>query len=246
MDDVKGRAELIGGLANAMGLGASVHRSGTTVVPAKARTGSNACVAYAIERHLVLWCDPSTASDLSGLGNPARTKSLDEIGAWAQASGWELVGRGHMQLRASGARKLASPGAGLAIRTIDRDDERDRELVSAFSATLSEGDRDEAELEEGDLDEHMLAIVDAKGIAAYASQQPFDYADGFGDIAVATRPDVRGRGLGRTVVASLCAEIVDGGLFPLYRRAADNLASVHLSASLGFVSVVELAGFKRP
>jgi hypothetical protein len=71
---------------------------------------------------------------------------------------------------------------------------------------LSDEDRDEADLDGDRLDEHMLAVIDERGIVAFASQQPALYADGFGDIAIATRPDARPRAR-PIAVAALCDEI---------------------------------------
>ncbi len=85
----------------------------------------------------------------------------------------------------------------------------------------------------------------ADGVAAYSSQAPFGPARQFADVSVATRPDVRGRGLGHLVVAQLCDEIVARGLHPLYRRAVINTGSVRLCAALGFVPVIEVSGFRR-
>ena len=148
-------------------------------------------------------------------------------------------------LRAAG---IARPDAlaSVEIRSLDREHLEDVALIDAFKRTLSEAGRDGADLDGDRLDEHMLAVVDDQGIAASASQQPFVYADRFADIAVATRPDVRGRGMRRIAVAALCDEIEPRGMLPLYRCESTNLASVGVSASLGFAPVLRIFACRRP
>ena len=142
-------------------------------------------------------------------------------------------------LRSSGIVRPAAD-ASVVIRSLDPGSAQDIAVIDAFKAALSDEDRDEADLDRADLDEHILAVMDDKGIAAFASQRPFIYAAQFADIAIATRPDARGRGLGRIVVAALCDEIESTNKVPLYRCDTQNHGSVRLSASLGFVPVVRL------
>jgi GNAT superfamily N-acetyltransferase len=245
MKSTRGYEAFISAVADSMGLGDAVHRPGTTVVPADDRAGSSMVVAYSISEHTVLWCDPAIADDLGVLADVAVSKSQDEISSWAERAGWETVSFARMQLLRSGGVAPATASS-LAMRALDRQRVADVALVDAFKVTLSDDDRDEADLDEDRLDDHMLALTDDHGIAAFASQQPFFYADGFGDIAVATRPDVRGRGLGSVAVAALCDEIEARGLFPLYRCDELNPGSVKLSASLGFVPVVRVLACKLP
>jgi GNAT superfamily N-acetyltransferase len=241
----RGYDAFISSVAASMGLGDAVHTPGTTVVPADDRADSSMVVAYSISEHTVLWCDPAIADDLAELADPGASKSHEEIKAWAERVGWEEVSIARMQLvRESGVAQSPIHDS-IVMRALDRQHVDDVALIDAFKATLSDDDRDEADLDGDRLDEHMLAAVDERGIAAFASQQPFFYADGFGDIAIATRPDVRGLGLGRIAVASLCDEIEARGLFPLYRCDEANPGSVKLSASLGFVPVVRVLACKR-
>ncbi len=244
--NTRGYEDFIRSVADDMGLGDRVRRPGTTVVAADARSGSAMVVAYSIEEHTVLWCDPAIAEDLAELTDPVLSKSHEEIGAWADRAGWERVSVACMQLL--GAKGVIRPAAPIDVelRSLDRDRTDDVTLIDAFKGALSEDDRDEADLDNERLDEHIKAVIDQCGIAAFASQQPFIYAEAFGDIAVATRPDVRGRGLGRIAVAALCEEIEARGMFALYRCETTNPGSVKLSASLGFVRVVELFACKKP
>lgn len=246
IESTRGYEEFVSAVADKMGLGDAVHRPGTSVVPADDRSDSSMVVAYSISEHTVLWCDPAIADDLFELADPLRATSHTEIISWAELVGWEEVSVAYMQLlRAAG---VVRPDASTSAwtRSLDRESTEDVALVDAFRALLSDADRDEADLDEDRLDEHMLAVVDDHGIVAFASQQPFAFADRFGDIAIATRPDVRGRGLGRVAVAALCDEIGSRAMWPLYRCDTANLGSVKLSASLGFVPVVEILACKRP
>jgi GNAT superfamily N-acetyltransferase len=235
--------EFIGGVAAAMGLGERVHRPGTTVVAAEARAGSSTVVAYAIAAHTVLWCDPALATDLAPFAHPSISASLADIDSALAGMNWTDAGASRMLLpRADGLER--PPRRDERIRAMDLTDPDDVALIDAFRAGLSAEDRDEADLDE-ELDDHFLAIVDARGIAAFASQHPFDIAPRFGDIAVATRDDVRGRGLGRLVVAELAEQILARGLVPLYRHDLVNAGSARLCDSLGFVPLVHVSATSR-
>ncbi|MEP7115361.1 MAG: GNAT family N-acetyltransferase [Ilumatobacteraceae bacterium] len=245
IEGTRGYEEFVSAVAGEMGLGDAVHHPGTSVIPADDRSGSAMVVAYSISEHTVLWCDPALADDLFELADPLRATSQTEFISWAERVGWGEVSVDHMQLlRAAG---VVRPDVSTSAwtRSLDRECAEDVALIDAFKALLSDADRDEADLDEDRLDEHMLAIVDDHGIAAFASQQPFALADTFGDIAVATRPDARGSGLGKLAVAALCDEIGSRSMWPLYRCDTANLGSVRLSASLGFVPVVRILACKR-
>ena len=246
MESARGYNEFVDAVASEMGLGDAVRRAGTTVVAAEGRAGSSMVVVYWIAEHTVLWCDPAVADDLSELVDASNSKSQAEISSWATRVGWGDISIAQMQLlRATG---IARPGAlaSVEIRSLDREQPGDVALIDAFKASLTDADRDEADLDGDRLDAHIVAVVDDLGIASFASQQPFVYADRFADIAVATRTDVRGRGLGRIAVAALCDEIESSGMLPLYRCESTNLGSVGVSGSLGFVPVLRLSACRRP
>jgi hypothetical protein len=248
MESTRGYVEFVGAVADRMGLGDGVHRPGTSIVAADDRSGSSMVVAYWISEHTVLWCDPAIVDDLSELADPSEAKSVEEILSWAARVGWQDISVAHMQLlRASGIVRLDA-ATSVVTRSLDRDNVEDVALIEAFKVTLSDADRDEADLDKDTLDEHMLAVIDDRGIAAFASQQPFVHAARYADIAVATRADVRGLGLGlgRIAVTALCDEIDSKDMLPLYRCDTENVGSVKLSASLGFVPVVRILACKRP
>jgi GNAT superfamily N-acetyltransferase len=236
------REAFISAVGDSMGLGEAVHDPGTTVVAAAARAESNVAVAYAIAEHTVLWCDPALADSLAPLVDADRSASLGECEAFLVELGWTSLGRAQMQVL--GPTGVRPPTANEhSMRSLDVTDESDQALLTAFKATMSAAERDEADLDDSP-DEHIVVVIDGAGIAAYASQAPFGPADQFADITVATRPDVRGRGLGHLVVARLCDEIVARNMHPLYRRDANNTGSVHLCAALGFIPAIEVSGFR--
>lgn len=251
MLELSSARRFVDGIAASMGLGDRVHRPGTTVVPSAARSGSSSVVLYAIAEHAVLWCDPALAADLAVFADDSITVSLDEIQSILTGRAWEHLGRSRMLLPPTSGLTIGPivvPEA-MAVRSFDVRDPADRAAVESFAARLSPDDREDADLDGDEFDDHIVAVVEGDGgggIVALASQRPFEYADGFGDIAVATLADARGRGLGRLAVAVLCGEIEALGLVPLYRRGQANTGSVRLCASLGFVAVVEVDGIRRP
>ena len=82
--------------------------------------------------------------------------------------------------------------------------------------------------------------------------------DAFGhELAVVTRPEAEGRGLGRRLVAQAARRVLDEGAVPTYLHAVDNHASAHLATAAGFpdrgpalrsvqCSRVQLAEIKQP
>lgn len=57
----------------------------------------------------------------------------------------------------------------------------------------------------------------------------------FAEIAVHTQANYRGRGWGRSVVASLCQYVLERGRIPLYAVNPDNAPSLSLAERVGFV-----------
>ncbi|RPI09941.1 MAG: GNAT family N-acetyltransferase [Actinobacteria bacterium] len=234
----------ISAVSQSMGLGAAVRAPGTTVVAASARANSNVVVAYAIAEHTVLWCDPALADSLAPMVDTDRAAPLDECDAFLAALGWTPLPRAQMQVLGPEGVRPPSRSEHL-VQSVEVTNPADQALLDTFRATLTAEDRDNADLDDSP-DEHIVVVLDADGVAAYSSQAPFAPATQFADISVATRPDVRGRGLGHLVVARLCDEIAARGLHPLYRRDVTNVRSVRLCTALGFVPAIEVSGFRRP
>jgi len=60
------------------------------------------------------------------------------------------------------------------------------------------------------------------------------WGDRLADLGVITRPEFRGKGLGRAAVAQVAQTAIDAGRLPLYRCEDTNPASRALARSLGF------------
>jgi RimJ/RimL family protein N-acetyltransferase len=56
----------------------------------------------------------------------------------------------------------------------------------------------------------------------------------FAEIAVNTRAPYRRQGWGRSVVAAMCAHLLESGRTPLYVVSEENIASIQLAESVGF------------
>lgn len=57
----------------------------------------------------------------------------------------------------------------------------------------------------------------------------------FAEISVFTRPDQRRQGWGRSVVAAMVEDLLKSGRTPLYVVAEDNIPSIQLAESVGFI-----------
>ena len=109
-------------------------------------------VAYSISEHTVLWCDPAIADDLAALADPRRPSRMTRSARGRSESVGRSISFARMQLlRDSGVVRRRLPirrDAGTRSRTSD-----DVALVDAFRGTLSDDDRDEADLDEDRLDD---------------------------------------------------------------------------------------------
>jgi GNAT superfamily N-acetyltransferase len=83
-----------------------------------------------------------------------------------------------------------------------------------------------------EVDGAIFGIFDEGGLAAWAGQKRM--SDVAHDIQVATRSDVRGRGLARKVASRAIETIVQSGLIPFYSHFRDNTPSARLAVALGF------------
>lgn len=83
-----------------------------------------------------------------------------------------------------------------------------------------------------DVDGPIFTTADERGLTSWAGiKRVSPWAQ---DFQVATRPDVRGRGLARTVSSAAIRRLVDEGITPYYAHASDNVASAALARTLGF------------
>ena len=80
-----------------------------------------------------------------------------------------------------------------------------------------------------------LGVRDAHGLAAIAGTHVYSPAQGVASLgSIATRPDVRGRGLARQVTAALCAQLAPTCPLIALNVRADNPAAIACYRGLGF------------
>jgi GNAT superfamily N-acetyltransferase len=79
----------------------------------------------------------------------------------------------------------------------------------------------------------LVALDPATG--AYLSGVGIKKHDVYGqELAVVTRPEAEGRGLGRRLVAQAARRVLDEGAVPTYLHTVENHASAHLATAAGF------------
>lgn len=180
-------------------------------------------------------------------GIPDLAPTLD---AWARVAddlGGDLIAYGRQQLIAAPLPAAVAVPDGFIRRSLRAESAADFALIERLIAVSDPDDLDEAEVAIDDLDPIIEVLLDGDGqIACYGAARPFDLAAPYGDIGILTRADCRGRGLGLALVADLCHAIRNARLEPLYRCDEANVASVRLSAGLGFEVATRLAAFRFP
>ncbi|MCB2224841.1 MAG: hypothetical protein KQH83_11795 [Actinobacteria bacterium] len=222
-------------------------RPGTLVVPQASREGTRVVSVHAFGAAAVAWCDPGLADAAAALASETETFDPAGLAAWAAPRGGEFVGGAWSHLTAPSL--LAGPPEpdGCTVAPLDRDDPGDRGRIAALVEACGEDDAEEAEIHLDDLDPLILGVAEPGGtLAGLAGERPWDLDAGTADIAVLTRPDARGRGVGGAAVAAVCREDFRLGRLPLYRCNWDNAPSRALALSLGFVEVLSLAAVRFP
>lgn len=213
---------------------------GTTVVASAAREGSTIAVAYPLGRRTIIWCAPALRTALASLNGPVAL-SNDEFTVAAGGLGGVFNGAGHHRVLSKPAPDPAVESSRLVV--LDRNDLGDRTLISGFVDRCSDDDLDEAELDMDQLDEAMVGVLDESGaLASYASARPWVFDAQFDDVAVITRPDHRGRGLGTAAVAALSQRRQQVGRSMFYNCDVDNLGSNRLAEAVGFELVYTVTG----
>ncbi len=108
-------------------------------------------------------------------------------------------------------------------------------LIAAFVEHCPGDDLDEAELGMDRLDEAIVGVLDGSGdLAAYAGARPWVFDASFDDIAVITRPDHRGCGLGTAAVSALSQRRQRSGRTMFYGCDVRNPASSRVAEAAGF------------
>lgn len=87
----------------------------------------------------------------------------------------------------------------------------------------------------GDLPRYIIRANQSADGEIVASAALNWQSPSFAEISVFTRPDQRRQGWGRSVVAALVEDLLKDGRTPLYVVADDNLPSIQLAESVGFV-----------
>lgn len=216
--------------------------SGTSVVGSPGRSGSKIAVAYPMGDQTVIWCAPEVAPLLASLEGRPPLSNEDFVEAGV-ALGGAPGGRG--RFRVLEGMPSAHDITSSRVRSLDRDQVEARAVIAEFIAACPSEDRDEAELDIDDLDPVILAVLDDAGAAAaLAYARPWDYDDGFDDIAIITRPSCRGQGLGAAAVAALARQQQARGRRMLYNCDVDNVGSNRLAESLGFTVVQSVASVR--
>jgi len=210
------------------------HRAptGTTVVGSTEREGSTTAVVYPLGDRTIIWCAPTIADRLTALNQPIALGGEDVVAA-AEPLGGSFVGAGnHRVLRRPPA---VDEVAGYRVLALDRDVATDRALLADFVAACPVDDLDEAELALDDLDPSIIALVDTGGaIASYASARPWTFDPAFDDIAVITRPDRRGLGLGAAVVGEFARRRLADDRLLFYGCDVENAGSNAIAERVGF------------
>ena len=234
-------------LLTSMGVNpALLDHTGVTVAADPERAESKVTAGYELGQHFVITCDPA-AEDMLAEATIGMEPTLDDFKATAERAGGKFLGAGPMQLRDSPVSGRPDLPPGYQYQTLRKDDADHLALISTLIDESSEDDLDEAELEMETLDEIIEVVLAASGqIAAFASCRPFTLAKDYGDIGVLTHHDHRRAQLGSAVVQSLCVRQQELGIMPLYRCDEENVASMQLSARIGFRPVTRLLGYRFP
>jgi GNAT superfamily N-acetyltransferase len=213
---------------------------GTTVVASPTRDGSTLAVAYPLGERTVVWCAPGLATTLAPLNVPIAL-SNDDFTARAVELGGVYDGAGHQRVLPGPAPDPAVESSRLVV--LDRGVGDHRALIAAFVARCSDDDLDEAELSMESLDEAIVGVLGDDGaLVSYASARPWVFDPGFDDVAVITRPDQRGRGLGAAAVAALCRRRQADGREMFYNCDVANTGSNRLAEAVGFELVYTVTG----
>ncbi len=236
-----------------------LRRTGTTVAPRPDRSGTGVVAVYHTVAdnfdHTVLWTDPANTEplDLGRFERPTTT-AIDDLHPPLVAAGGEFLAKATMRVPIDRSRftELGErpPGA-VTLRWADLDaaNPDDLDLIRRFTSGIDPAEVEQAALD--DLDDfyadeiiNVLTDPDTGDIVAYGAAAVWDWDTTVVDVGVLVAPSHRTMGLGRAVVARVCATIVNSGRLPLYRHERANAGSGALADRLGFRSVVDLAVYR--
>lgn len=184
-------------------------------------TGRGAVMAASPELHeeLGTW-----VGDLPGyrLFEYPKLRELEDI---LRPRGWEVCGTFHMFLPRHGQSPAVLP-RGFSFHWYDQDTVKELYPNSLFPNALSSGENSLRP------DVIALAAFDGDTLVALAGAS----ADGekLWQVGIDVLPSYRGRGLGKALVAALCARVIQMGKVPFYGTAAANLHSQNIAVGCGF------------
>lgn len=151
-----------------------------------------------------------------------KLRELEEI---LRPQGWEVYGTFHMFLPKHGQSPAVLP-RGFSFHWYDQDTVKELYPNSLFANAISSG--------ENPLRPDVIALgaFDGENLVALAGAS----ADGeeLWQVGIDVLPSYRGRGLGKALVAALCARIIQMGKVPFYGTAAANLHSQNIAVGCGF------------
>ncbi len=212
----------------------------THVLIEEDRAASNLIVGYSVEAAAIIRAAPEHAALVEPLRSTERAHTFDDLRAWADSIGWVEFDGGLSHVVDPGDLNDAPIPIGLRAVRLEPNG-TDNERVVAWLGAADPGDVDEADFDLEELDDRMVALVDASDeIVALASCYPWDLAPAFEDIGVIVAPAGRQQGAGRAVVRSLLDDLHVDGQRGLYRCNWSNPASRRLALGLGFELVTDL------
>ena len=119
---------------------------------------------------------------------------------------------------------------------------KDAELLTAYYATCTEAELDEADIDFDEPDPIIFGLFDGDQMAAYASHRYWD--DILADIGVLIHPQYRSRGLGKAVVSVITDWCFQNNIVPMYRAFSDHRQSIRIAQSLGYKLFVSIDTLK--
>lgn len=122
------------------------------------------------------------------------------------------------------------------------DGEIDAARLTAYYATCTEAELDEADIDFDEPDPIIFGLFDGDQMAAYASHRYWD--DILADIGVLIHPQYRSRGLGKAVVSVITDWCIQNDIVPMYRVFSYHHQSIQIAQSLGFKLFVSIDSLK--
>lgn len=206
-------------------------RIGTTIAPHENLKGTGRIAIYSIGPHTFLRTDP------------ALVETLETLNADTQSSSEMILALfdGRAELGASGINYFldetqftpANPPAGFKIRQLPPVHD---ETLTAFFDACDIQDLEAVEIELDNPDPIIFGCFYGDEMVSYASHRY--EGDTLADIGVLTRPDFRGRGLGKAVVSADALWCLHNNVVAMYRFDVENIPSSKIPRSLGFTDYI--------